>query len=59
MRAAWYWGDNDSGTNNPYGALVITPSYILRPSTSWGSVGGYFCSLVLVERSWNTRIKKY
>jgi hypothetical protein len=49
LRAAWHWGGDSSVANNPFGVPGITLSYQCLP-LAWGSVGGDFCSPVLMER---------
>jgi hypothetical protein len=57
LRAAWHLGGDSSVVNNPFRAPGSTPLYQCLPPV-WGSVGGDFCSLILVEQKWNMRNKR-
>ena len=39
LNAAWHWGTDSSGFNDPFGGPGRTPLYLVLPS-AWGSVDG-------------------
>jgi hypothetical protein len=53
LRAAWHWGGDSSVINDPFRDQAYQ-----RFPPIWGSAGGDFCSSVLMEEKWDTRMKE-